>query len=100
MPGVGLQLGMEIISPTADAIVTRIPGDGMHGETTHKCILLPEVTASNRPSCLIMPILNIHIGEKIQIVDENKQRPAKLIRLLESTGTFNLFEFAYLDETN
>ncbi len=98
MPGVGLQLGMEIISPSADAILIHIPGDSQHNESTQKCILLPEVTASNRPACLILPILNIHVGDKIRIDTDNQQRPAKLIRLLESTGTFSLFEFVYLDE--
>jgi len=98
MPGVGLQFGMEIISPTADAIRIHIPGDSQHNETTQKCILLPEVSASNRPSCMILPILNIHVGGKIRIDDDQQQRQAKLIRLLESTGTFSLFEFVYLDE--
>jgi len=98
MPGVGLQFGMEIISPTADAIRIHIPGDSQHNETTQKCILLPEVRASNRPSCMILPILNIHVGDKIRIDDDQQQRQAKLIRLLESTGTFSLFEFVYLDE--
>ena len=98
MPGVGLQLGMEIISPTADAIRIHLPGDSQHNETTQKCILLPEVSASNRPPCMILPILNIHVGDKIRIDDDKQQRPAKLIRLLESTGTFSLFEFVYMDE--
>ncbi len=98
MPGVGMQLGMEIISPTADAVRIRTPGDELHGESTHECILLPELTASNRPACLILPILNIHIGNTISIENGDVERAAKLIRLLESTGTFSQFEFVYLDE--
>jgi len=100
LPGVGLQLGMEIISPTAVAIRVHIPGDGHHGEPTKNCILLPEVTASNRPACLILPILNMHSGDTISIEDDGEVRPAKLVRLLESTGTFSQFEFIYLDEAN
>jgi cyclic-di-GMP-binding protein len=100
MPGVGLQLGMEIISPTAEAIKIHIPGDDQHSQTTQKCILLPEVAASNRPPCLILPVLNIRVGDKIRIESGDQQQPAKLIRLLESTGTFSQFEFAYLDQAD
>lgn len=97
MPGVGLQLGMEIISPSSSAISVHVPGDEHHGSSTHKCILLPKITASNRPTSLIMPVLNIRVGEKIRIDDGEKERLAKLTGLLESTGTFNQFEYIYLD---
>ncbi len=100
LPGVGLQLGIEIISPTAVAIRVHIPGDSAHGESSQKCILLPEITASNYPACLVLPILNMHSGDTISIEDDGEIRPVKLIRLLESTGTFSQFEFVYLDEGN
>ncbi|MCP4125877.1 MAG: hypothetical protein GY753_02300 [Gammaproteobacteria bacterium] len=98
MPGVGMQLGMEIISPTADAVRIHIPGDETHDKSTHEGILLPELIASNRPTCLVLPILNMHIGDTINIENGEVERPAKLVRLLESTGTFSQFEFVYLDE--
>jgi cyclic-di-GMP-binding protein len=97
MPGVGLQMGLEIISPASVAILAHIVGDKHHGPSSHKCILLPKLTVSNRPACLIMPVMNIQVGEQIQIDDDVRKRPAKLVRLLESTGTFNQFEYTYLD---
>ncbi len=97
MPGIGLQLGMEIISPTAAAIKVHIAGNENRSHSTHKCVLLPKLTASNRPSCLILPVLNVQVGDRIQIDDGVEERPAKLVRLLESTGTFNQFEYTYLD---
>ncbi len=100
MPGVGLQMGMEIISPTSSAILVHIPGDEHRGPSTHKCILLPRITSSNRPPSLVMPILNIRVGEQVRIDDGVTERPVKLAKLLESTGTFNQFEYIYLDADN
>lgn len=100
MPGLGLQMGMEIIAPTSAAVIVHMPGDEHYGHSAHKCILLPKIKAANRPATLIMPILNIQVGEKIRMDDGLKERPVKLTKLLESTGTFNQFEYIYLDEDN
>ncbi len=100
MPGIGLQMGMEIISPTSSAITVHISGDEHHGPSTHKCILLPKNTASNRPASLVMPVLNIRIGEQVRIDDGETERQIKLAKLLESTGTFSQFEYIILDADN
>jgi cyclic-di-GMP-binding protein len=100
MPGIGLQMGMEIISPTSSAIVVHIPGDDHRGPSTHKCILLPKSTAGNRSQSLVMPVMNIRVGEQVRIDDGNKESTIKLVKLLESTGTFNQFEYIPLAADN
>lgn len=98
LPELGLQLGYEIISPATEAVTIHIaPHDKLSG-ITQKCLFLPRNKASSRPTSLILPIMNIHIGVEIEIEKADERRPAKLVRLLESTGTFSQYEFVYLDE--
>jgi hypothetical protein len=100
MPEVGLQLGFEIISPITDAVTIHTAANSRHPSTTHKCILLPKNVSANRPESLILPIINIQVGDEIEIEQSGAKRPAKLARLLESTGTFSQYELSYLDEDN
>jgi hypothetical protein len=98
MPDVGLQLGFEIISPTTEAVTVYIRASSNQASNTLKCILLPKNTGANKPASLLLPIMNIHVGEEIDIDQTGTRRSAKLVRLLESTGTFSQYEFRYLDE--
>jgi hypothetical protein len=98
MPEVGLQLGFEIISPTTEAVTIHITPGNKQSSISQKCILLPKNPAANRPPTLILPIINIHVGDEIKIERAGTKRDAKLIRLLESTGSFREYEFDYLDE--
>ncbi len=98
MPEVGLQLGFEIISPTTEAVTIHITANGKQLSSNHKCILLPKNSGANRPATLLLPVLNVHAGEEIEIEQDGNKRIAKLTRLLESTGTFSQYEFRYQDE--
>ncbi len=100
IPEVGLQLGFEIASPTTEAVTVHTTAKDNQAGTAQKCILLPKNRSSNRPASLVLPIMNIHVGAKIWVEADDVKRPAKLIRLLESTGTFSQYEFQYLDEDN
>ncbi len=100
MPEVGLQLGFEIISPITDAVTIYTNANSKQPGSTHKCILLPKNTSANRPPSLIIPIINIQVGDEIEIEQSGTKRPAKLARLLESTGSFSHYELSYLDEDN
>jgi hypothetical protein len=100
MPEVGLQLGFEILSPTTEAVTIHITANNQQPNISQKCILLPNNPAANRPPTLILPIINIHVGDNIEIELKGMKRDAKLLRLLESTGTFSQYEFEYLDENS
>ncbi len=97
-PEDGLQLGFEIISPTSEAVKIHTTPNKHQASISQKCIMLPKNTATRRPNSLVIPIMNIYVGEEIKIESDTAKRPAKLIRLLESTGTFSQYEFAYLDD--
>lgn len=100
MPEAGLQLGFEIISPVSEAAIIHTSASKHQASITQKCIILPKNAATNRPASLVLPIMNIHAGAEIKIERAGVRRPAKLIRLLESTGTLNQYEFVYLDQDN
>jgi len=98
LPEIGLQLGYEIISPTTEVAVIHIQPHGKLSGIKQKCLFLPRNRASSQPACLLLPIMNIQIGAEIEIEITDKRRPAKLVRLLESTGTFGQYEFTYMDD--
>ncbi len=100
LPELGLQLGFEILSPTTDAVTVHIATNDRHANTTQNCLAIPKNSASGRPNSLLLPIMNIHAGTAVEIESTDRKRPAKLVRLLESTGTFSQYEVEYMDEGN
>jgi hypothetical protein len=98
VPETGLHLGYEIMSPASTAVKIHTKTNQYQASIAQKCIMLPKSNTANRPASLILPVMNIHAGENIKIEDAGRKRPARLVRLLESTGTFSQYEFAYLDE--
>jgi hypothetical protein len=95
MPEVGLQLGFEIISPTSIAATIHINAGNRQPSISQKCLLLPKNTVANRPPSLILPIMNIQSGAEIEIEQAGIRKQVKLVRLLESTGTFSQYEIGY-----
>ncbi len=97
LPGQGLQLGMQMIAPTATAVlVNRLDTDNPASQP-QKCLLLPEVKASELPPSLILPTLPFKPGDTIMIDRDGIEKKAKLTQLMETTGAFSRFQFSYLD---
>ena len=96
IPGHGLQLGMQMISPSSTAVQIRHLDDNDLSSNSQKGLLLPELKSSEQPASLILPTLPFKVGDLIMVIDGNGERKAKLTRLLETTGAFTQFQFTYL----
>ncbi|MCW8951010.1 MAG: hypothetical protein OQL17_13580, partial [Sedimenticola sp.] len=96
IPGQGLQLGMQMISPNASAVdVDQLNSDNPSA-IPQKGLLLPELKSSEKPASLILPTLPFKVEDAIMIRSGNTRQKGKLTRLLETTGAFAHFQFTYL----
>lgn len=97
VPGQGLQLGMEMVSPNATAVeVDQLNSENPSG-IPQKGLLLPELKSSGRPVSMILPTLPFKVDDIVMVKSGSSKRKAKLIRLLETTGAFSHFQFNYLN---
>lgn len=90
----GLQVGLEMISPSSTAVQVHIE-DKSNLSSPQKGLMLPELAASGRPASLIVPTLPFKVGNTLRIIDGDNKQEIRLTRLLESTGAFAQFQFTY-----
>jgi hypothetical protein len=95
MPGRGLQLGMEILSPSSTPILAKRAGTN-NGMLPQQGLLLPEINASGQPQSLLFSTLPFRVGDDLTINEPMGEFQIRLSRLVESTGAFNQFHFSFL----
>ncbi|HSH29421.1 MAG TPA: hypothetical protein VK971_05885 [Thiohalobacter sp.] len=96
-PGKGVELGVQMLSPGAVSVATRVirAGREMH---FMRSLLLPEIRKINQPASLITPTLPYQAGDRIELNSHGKLARVKLNKLLENTGSFCQFQFTALEE--
>jgi cyclic-di-GMP-binding protein len=93
----GPQLGVELLSPGAEAFGARvIHKTGPQGDY-QRALLLPEVKQTGQPSTLLLPRLPFRAGQKVSLLCRDRETRVHLVRKIMSTPNFNLFEFRQLD---
>ncbi|WJW76244.1 hypothetical protein QVG61_03890 [Thiohalobacter sp. IOR34] len=92
----GLELGVQMISPGAVAVGTRLDRpDG--GSEYMRSLILPEVSAIGQPASLLTPALPYHVGDRLVVNCHGKEARVELTKLVENTGCFAQFQFRPLD---
>lgn len=92
----GLELGVEMLSPGAVAVGTKIHKIG--GGTEYlRSLLLPAVKAIGQPATLLTPALPYHTGDIVMVNSHGKEARVELTKLVENTGSFAQFQFRPLD---
>ncbi|UCE88729.1 MAG: hypothetical protein JSW10_10410 [Pseudomonadota bacterium] len=93
-----LLLGVEMLTPDAAAVGLRIAaasaGNGNHFQRT---LMLPQLTAINKPATLVTPPVPYREGSKVIVNILGKELLVELTRQLENTGLFAQFQFEVLD---
>jgi hypothetical protein len=93
----GPQLGVELLSPGAEAFGARIiHKTGPQGDY-QRALLLPEVKQTGQPTTLLLPRLPFRAGQKVSLLCRDQETRVHLTRKVMSTPNFNLFEFRRLD---
>lgn len=92
----GLELGVEMLSPGAVAVGTK-----MHklnsGSDNMRSLLLPASKAIGQPATLLTPALAYHVGDIVMVNSHGKEARVELTKLMENTGTFAQYQFRPLD---
>lgn len=96
--GHGLELGIQMLSPSAIAVATRIihkngeRGDYLRG------LMAPEIKAINQLASLITPALPYKVDNTLIVNVNGAENKIKLTELLESTNSYSQFLFEAIDE--
>jgi hypothetical protein len=97
LPIVGLEFGIEVVSLDAfPASVNNTKKAGGLG-STQDALLLPEQKVSKQPSSIVVPALPYSVGDTLQLDSADEKRTIRLIKLIETTGSFARFEFTQQD---
>lgn len=92
----GLELGVEMLSPGAVAVGTK-----MHklnsGCDNMRSLLLPAIKAIGQPATLLTPALAYHVGDIVMVNSHGKEARVELTKLMENTGIFAQYQFRPLD---
>lgn len=92
----GLELGVEMLSPGAVAVGTKIHKLG-GGSEYMRSLLLPAVKTIGQPATLLTPALPYHVGDIVMVNSHGKEARVELTKLVENTGSFAQFQFRPLD---
>ncbi|MFN2308457.1 MAG: hypothetical protein ABR553_01795 [Gammaproteobacteria bacterium] len=91
----GLELGVEMLSPGAVAVGTRVhkaaAGDYL------RSLLLPAIKTIGQPATLLTPALPYRVGDVVTVNSHGKEARVELTKLMENTGTFAQYQFRPLD---
>ncbi len=97
IPALGLQIGVEILAVTADAVFVHPLDQGDDAQASQNALLLPEQTISKQPSSLIVQPFFHRVNDVIWVTVAGEQKQVRLTHLLEATGAFARFRYQPLD---
>lgn len=93
----GPQLGVELLSPTAQAYGGRVLNKtGPPGEYL-RVLVLPAIHHLGQPASIITPRLPFRAGQKINLAAHDEESKAQLEQRLRFTAAFNQFAFRHLE---
>lgn len=92
----GPQLGIELLSPAAEAFGARPINRSGPQIDYQRALLLPEVKQAGQPTTLVLPRLPFRAGQKVSLLCHGQETRVQLTKKLMSTPNFNLFEFRRL----
>lgn len=86
VPGKGLQLGVELLSPNAQSCAVRLrQKTGQHTDFM-RGIILPEIKAIAQPESIILPRLAVRPGQKVMIYRKNTETHYRLSQKITDTS--------------
>ncbi len=89
-----LQMGLEILNPDAAAIGIRAASTP--NAPLQRSLMLPELKNLKQPASLILNPVPWREGNRVMINMLGKEVPARLGKIIQSTGLFSQFEYRIL----
>jgi hypothetical protein len=90
----GLELGIQMLSPSGQAVWAYQDANGVGSGSRMQGILLPEIKTLGQQASLLLPTLPFRAGCLASLLTPDVQNNIKLTRQLESTGSFAQYHFS------
>ena len=90
----GLELGIQMLSPSAQAVWAYLDEAGVRSGSKMQGILLPEIKALKQQASLLLPTLPFRAGCLATLQTAGTLENIKLTRQLENTGSFAQYHFS------
>lgn len=89
----GLKLGIQILSPNALTIHSKLMKGRASQKQEYRCLSLPEIKAIKQPATLLTPSLHYREGDTLILNDHGNIVNVQLTRLIENTGNYSRFQY-------
>lgn len=93
----GLKLGVEILAPTAEAVVARNATRTPVATRQDTALDLPAIHAAGQPASLIVSSTEHRVGEQLDVLYHGMPKRIRLIEELERNGSFTRFVYEPLE---
>ncbi len=91
----GLQVGIETIARASRAALVRRANQEAGVERTEAGVILQGIHPAEDPASLVVPPYLFGVDETVWVASEHGEHAAELTELIEQTGAFCRFGFAY-----
>jgi hypothetical protein len=91
-------IGLELLSPRAITYGASIHQKGGKKTAPIRVLLLPEIKLVGQPDTLITPRAGFKERQKVTLDNNIETHAIQLLRHIESTGSFDHFEFRYVKD--
>lgn len=95
--GGGTQMGIELVAPHCTPCAAKLLRKTDHPSRYLRTLLVPEVTAIDRPATLLTPRLPFQVNNKVMLLLGGQEQRAQLVDRITATGSFNQFEYHLLE---
>jgi cyclic-di-GMP-binding protein len=96
--GGGTQMGIELIAPHCTPCAIKLLRKTEQPSQYLRGLMLPEVTAIDRPPTVITPRLPFQVNSKVMIWQNGRELRGQLVDRVTATGSFSQFEHRILDQ--
>lgn len=96
--GGGTQMGIELIAPHCTPCAAKLIRKTGEPSQYLRALMLPAVTAIDRPATIITPRLPFQVNSKINLLHGGKTERANLANRVTATGSFSQFEYQLIDQ--
>jgi cyclic-di-GMP-binding protein len=95
--GGGTQMGIELIAPHCTPCAIKLLRKTEQPSQYLRGLMLPEVTAIDRPTTVITPRLPFQVNSKVMIWQGGREMRGQLVDRIAATGSFSQFEHRILE---
>src|SRR5690554_8008684 len=86
-------MGIELIAPHCTPCAVKLLRKTDDPSQYLRALLVPEVTAIDRPATLLTPRLPFQVNNKVMLLLGGQEKRAQLTSRLSSTGSYSQFEY-------